>query len=182
MQKIAQIVLEGCSLKHVYRNGYRFIGAGRESVAEHVYSTGFIAFIMSELKPQVNAGRLLAMCMIHDLPEARMGDLDYLQKKYVSANESQAIEDATGKLPFGDNIKGLLTEFNKSETLEAKLAHDADQLALIADLKMLDAAGYQKPQTWIPHIKERLKTDLGLQIADALLACEPDSWWKELLY
>ncbi len=35
------------------------------------------------------------MCLFHDLPEARIGDLNYVNKKYVQANEEKAIADAT---------------------------------------------------------------------------------------
>jgi putative hydrolase of HD superfamily len=180
MKRIAELILEGCFLKQVPRSGYQFLGAGCESVAEHVYCTIFIAFIMSQLEPKANAGKLLSMCLVHDLPETRTGDLNYVQKKYVQPDETKAIADAVQGLPFGKNIIDLITEFNIGKTLEAQLAHDADQLSLIVDLKSLHDLGYQSPQSWLPHVRERLKTETGKQLAEAVLEETRDGWWRKL--
>jgi putative hydrolases of HD superfamily len=179
-QRIAELMLEGCFLKHIPRSGYQFLGTGRESVAEHVYQTTFIAFLMSRLAPLVNTERLLAMCLLHDLPEARTGDLNYVQKAYVNADEAKALADSARDLPFAVDITDLLAEFKDGRSLEAQLARDADQLALMVDLKSLHDIGYQTPRTWLPNVQERLQTDIGRQLADALLGMNWDSWWRKL--
>ncbi len=180
--RIAELMLEGCFLKHIPRSGYQFLGVGRESVAEHVYQTTFIAFLMSRLTPLVDAGRLISMCLLHDLPEARTGDLNYVQKVYVRADESKALDDSTQDTPFADDITDLISEFKAGESLESQLAHDADQLALMVDLKSLNDIGYQPPQAWLPNVQERLKTPVGKQLAEALLGVNLDSWWRKLFY
>ena len=91
MKRIVELIMEAGFLKHLPRSGYQFLGAGRESVAEHVYTTTFIAFVLSFLDTQVDARRLISMCLVHDLPEARTGDLNYVQKHYVQANETEAL-------------------------------------------------------------------------------------------
>ncbi len=173
-------MMEACFLKHIPRSGYQFLGAGRESVAEHVYSTTFIAFILSLLEPQVDSQRLITMCLVHDLPETRTGDLNYVQKHYLEKDEARALADTLQDLPFGHHIDALITEFNTNVTLEAQLAHDADQLALIIDLKSLKDVGYQTPQTWLPHVEKRLKTKVGQQLAKAVLTEEWDGWWRKI--
>jgi putative hydrolase of HD superfamily len=77
-------------------------------------------------------------------------------------------------------MKNIITEYNAGQTLESQLAHDADQLALIIDLKSLKDVGHQTPQTWLPHVRKRLKTPLGQQLADALLNEDWDGWWRKL--
>ena len=180
MQRVAELILEGCFLKQVPRSGYQFLGAGKESVAEHVFSTIFIAYIMSQLEPEADSRKLMAMCLVHDLPEARIGDLNYVQKKYLAADETSALSHCLEGLTFGDAIKDLLEEFNTGSSLEARLARDADQLALLTDLKVLQGVGYTTPQSWLPHVKARLKTKIGKQLAQALSNIPHDGWWRKL--
>lgn len=182
MERLAHFIFEALFLKHVQRSGYQFLGAGRESVAEHVYAAAIIGFILSKLEPRANTERLLCMCLFHDLPEARIGDLNYVQKRYVHPDESSALTDATIDLPFGSQIEALLEEFNTAESLEAQLAHDADQMALMADLKQLRDLGYQTPQQWLPHIEKRLRTKTARQLAEALLTAPRDEWWLKIFY
>lgn len=180
MERIARFIFEALFLKHIQRSGYQFLGAGRESVAEHVYATTMIAFILSKLEPMADAQRLISMCLVHDLPEARMGDLNYVQKRYVAADESAAISDACQDLPFSNDIGPLLAEFNAGRTLEAQLARDADQLALIVDLKSLNDLGYDTPQKWLPHVIDRLVTQTTKDLAKALMDTPHDDWWLTL--
>jgi putative hydrolase of HD superfamily len=180
MKRIAELILEAGFLKHLPRSGYQFLGAGRESVAEHVYSATFIAFVFSLLKPDLDAHRLITMCLVHDLPESRLGDLNYVQKQYLQGDEPKAIADALKDIAFGDDVKALIEEFNAGRTAEAQLARDADQLALLLDLKSLHDVGYRTPEGWMPHVQQRLKTKLAQQLAEALLAESWDGWWRKL--
>lgn len=177
MERIANFLFEARMLKALPRSGYQFLGNGRESVAEHSYITTMIAFVMAQLNPAADTPRLLGMCLMHDLPEARTGDLNYVQKGYVEAKEHQALADAVAGLSFGPAIGGLLAEFNANQTLEARLAHDADQLAFILDLKALADVGYRTPDKWLAHVVKRLQTDTGKALADAILRTDWDEWW-----
>lgn len=179
MEAIANLLFEARSLRTLPRSGYQFLGAGRESVAEHSFSITFIAYVLSRLVPEANGHKIMAMCLVHDLPEARIGDLNYVQKLYVEANEPAAIEDLTARLPFGDEFKSLIDEFNQGASLEARLARDADQIAFILELKDLSDLGYVPPGTWIPAIRRRLQTEIGQRLTKAILATERDAWWRD---
>ena len=177
MQKIADLLFEAKILKEIPRSGYHFLGAGKESVAEHSFSTTFIAYVMSQLEPDVDALKLISMCLIHDLPETRVGDLNTVHKQYVTADETKALEDATRGLAFGQNLTSLMHEYNEGISKEARLAHDADQLALILELKDLMDIGYRPPNSWIENVIERVKTKTGKSIAHAVMETNRDSWW-----
>ncbi|MFP4346658.1 MAG: HD domain-containing protein [Thermodesulfobacteriota bacterium] len=177
MKKIAHLFFEARMLKEIPRSGYHFLGAGRESVAEHSFMITFIAFAMAEMEPTADGGRLISMCLIHDLPEARTGDLNYVQKNYVSSDEKKAVEDATRDIPFGGVITDLIREYNEAATLEARLAHDADQIAFILDLKALADIGHEPPRKWLPPVLTRLKTQTGQRLAQSIMETEWDSWW-----
>ena len=93
MKNIINLLFEARKLKDIPRSGYHFLEAGKETVAEHSFMTAFIAFVLARTHPDIDANRLVQMCLIHDLPEARTGDLNYVQKKYVSADENRALGD-----------------------------------------------------------------------------------------
>lgn len=179
MKRIAQLLFEARSLKRLPRSGYQFLGTGQESVAEHSFATTFIAYVLSNMVPGVDAHKLITMCLVHDLPEARIGDLNYVQKFYIQADEGAAVDEMTNDLPFGDELKALIDEFNLGESLEACLAHDADQLAFLVELKDLADLGYAAPPTWIPNVHKRLRTDIGRSIADTILTTPSDMWWRQ---
>jgi putative hydrolase of HD superfamily len=117
------------------------------------------------------------MCLVHDLAEARTGDLNTVQKTYVTADEVKALEDTTRLLPFGSSITKLIKEFNANHSIEAQLAHDADQLALVLELKYLSDIGYAPPDTWLPPVLNRIKTEVAIKIAQSIMETHRDDWW-----
>lgn len=178
MKNIANLLFEAKILKEIPRSGYHFLGVGKESVAEHSFCTAFIGFVMSQMEPEADALKLITMCLIHDLPEARVGDLNTVHKQYVSADEDRAIQDATRGILFGRNLQDILQEYNAGCSKEAQLAHDADQLALILELKDLKDTGYQPPESWIDPVIDRVQTELGKKIMRAVMDTKRDEWWR----
>jgi putative hydrolase of HD superfamily len=180
MDRTAEFLFETMLLKRVHRTGYQFLGPGDESVAEHPFAVMCIAWTLARLTPAADTGRLLAMCLVHDMPEARMGDLNSVQKQYVAADERRAVKHMTRDLPFGADIRELIDEFNTGASLEARLAKDADQLAFLLDLKSLSDMGYAAPDKWAGHVSRRLRTDAGMELAESISSTEWDSWWLKL--
>ncbi|MCP4690690.1 MAG: HD domain-containing protein [Desulfobacterales bacterium] len=181
MKQIAKLLYEARMLKEIPRSGYGFLGAGKESVAEHTFITSFIACIMSRLAPEVDPLKLITMCLVHDMAEARTGDLNTVQKKYVVADEGRAISDAERESGLGGFMSDLLREFREGETPEARLANDADQLSFILDLKVLAEIGYRPPRKWLPAVVDRLKTETGREICEGVMETGWDEWWRENL-
>ncbi len=179
MKPIADLLFEARMLKNIPRSGFQFLGSGRESVAEHAYSTTFIAYVMAQLRPEVDALKLICLCLVHDLPEARIGDMNSVQKVYVRTNEPRAVADATRDLPFAPRLAALAAEYREARSPEALLAHDADQIALILELKDLIDIGYEPPKQWLPHVLARLRTETGKAIGAAVIATHRDAWWWE---
>lgn len=175
--KIIDLLFEANMLTRLPRSGYQFLGAGKESVAEHSFMTAFICFAMAEMEPEVDGKKLLSMALVHDFAEARTGDLNYVQRQYVTAREDLALSDVAKDFPLGREIEILVAEFNQGETLEARLAKDADQLAFVLELKKLQDIGVKTPEKWLPHVLERLKTKTGCQLAENLLGANWDDWW-----
>ncbi|MCP3898542.1 MAG: HD domain-containing protein [Desulfobacteraceae bacterium] len=179
MKKIADFLFEGSILKDLPRAGYHFLGSGKENVAEHSFVTALIAFTMSRIEPGIDREKIITMALLHDLGEARTGDLNYVQQKYVDVNEKKVLTDLISGLTFGEDIAKLINEFNECKTKEAKLANDADQLSFILELKKLQDTGAKSPEKWISIVTKRLKTDTGKKIAKGIVSTNWDNWWTD---
>ncbi|MEE4358929.1 MAG: HD domain-containing protein [Desulfococcaceae bacterium] len=179
MCSIAKFLFEARMLKEIPRSGYHFLGSGRESVAEHSFMITLIAYAMAEIRPETDALKLLRMCLLHDLPEARTGDLNYVQKQYVTAREQKAVEDSTRDIPFGTSVAALIREFNEGKSLESRLAKDADQIAFILDLKALSDIGHRPPRKWLPIVLGRIQTRTGKYLCEQIMETGWDAWWME---
>jgi putative hydrolases of HD superfamily len=177
MEEIANFLFEVGMLNKTPRTGFRFLGSGKESVAEHILRTLFIGYSLCKLDPAADELKVLRMCLVHDLPEARTGDQNYMYKKYVTVDEEKAVRELTENLPFGAEIESVIGEFNEKKTREALLAHDADQLALILQLKEYGDLGNQYSQEWLNFAVRRLCTDQGRKLADTILQTDWTQWW-----
>ncbi len=177
MKNIANFLFEAGMLKRTPRSGFQFLGTGAESVAEHIFRTTYIGYALGKLAPGANVDRMIKMCLFHDLPEARTGDLNYVNKKYVQADEKKAVEDLAQTLPFGGEIRKLVGEFIEGKTEEAKLARDADQLEMILALKEYKDLGNKYADEWLEFSLKRLQTETGKQLARVILETDSSLWW-----
>jgi putative hydrolase of HD superfamily len=177
VENIVDFIFEVGMLKKTPRTGFQFLGTGCESVAEHLLRTVFIGYALCKLEPGVDENRVIKMCLFHDLPEARTGDMNYVNKKYVTVHEGKAVEELTEGLFFGGEIKSAIDEFNEKDTRESMLAHDADQLALIYQLKELGDLGNKYSKEWIDFAVRRLYTDTAKGMAEEVLKTDSSQWW-----
>jgi len=164
-------------LQRTPRSGFQFLGSGGESVAEHTFLVVFVAYALAQMEVDIDEGRLLKMCLFHDLPEARTGDMNYVNKKYVHVNEASAVRDATDSLPFGGDISLLISEYNEKVSKEAQIAHDADQIALLLRLKECKDIGNRYSDEWIEYVERRLVTTVGKRLTKAILEINSSDWW-----
>jgi putative hydrolase of HD superfamily len=177
MKNIANFLFEAGMLKRTPRTGFQFLGSGAESVAEHIFRTVYIGYTLGKLSKTTDTDRIIKMCLFHDLPEARTGDLNYVNKKYVTAHVDKAVDDLAATVPFGDEIRDLLDEFERGETIEAKLAHDADQLELILALKEYKDLGNKYADEWLDFAIKRLKTEVARELSQTILETDSSLWW-----
>ncbi|OEU56906.1 MAG: phosphohydrolase [Desulfuromonadales bacterium C00003096] len=177
MKSLANFFFEVGMLKRTPRSGFQFLGSGSESVAEHSYRAAIIGFTLARLDDQADVGRVLQLCLFHDIPEARTGDLNYVNKKYVKVDEQAAVDDLAATLPFGDDYRALVAEFSEQQSREAQLAHDADQLEMILALKEYKDLGNRYADEWYPFSVRRLKTDTAKRLAESIWSTDSSRWW-----
>ncbi len=177
MKSLANFFFEVGMLKRTPRTGFQFLGSGAQSVAEHSFRTAIIGYTLARMDGAVDVGRVVQLCLFHDVPEARIGDLNYVAKKYVQADERRAVEDLARTLPFGDEYRETWEEFAGGESREAQLAHDADQLEMILALKEYKDVGNQYADEWYPFSVRRLRTDLARRLAETIWMTDSSRWW-----
>ncbi len=177
MDGIVDFLFEVGILNELPRSGCHFLGVTKQNVAEHSFRIAVIAYCLAKLAPDADEGRLVKMCLLHDIVEARTGDMNYVQKKYVKVDEDKALRDQAARLPFGDDYIALVEEFNAAQTREAQLAKDADQLELMLVLKRTSDLGNKDADKWMPFATPRLRTEEGKKLGAKILSTASDRWW-----
>jgi putative hydrolase of HD superfamily len=177
MDRIADFLFEVGMLNKTPRTGYQFLGSGKESVAEHILRTLFVGYTLCKMDNTLDENRVLKMCLFHDLPEARTGDMNYVNKKYVDVDEEKAVRELTEGISFGNEIKEAIDEFNKKETRESQIAMDADQLALLLQLKEYGDLGNKYAEEWINYALKRLNTTTAKELVAKILGTDFSHWW-----
>lgn len=177
MKRIVDFLFEVGMLKKTARTGYQFLGSGSESVAEHSFRTTIIGYALASMEPDLDIDKVVLMCLFHDLPEARTGDHNYVNKRYVKADEEKALLDQLKDLGFGPDIIARIKEFNAADTPEARLSKDADQLDLILALKEQLDLGNHNAKEWISFAVKRLLTDNAKKMAQEIMGTHSADWW-----
>jgi len=177
MKNIVNFLFEIGILKKTPRSGYQFLGTGNESVAEHSFRVAVIAYLLAKNEPKADMQKVVLMSLFHDFHEARTGDHNYVNKRYVTVNENKAVNDLARKLSFGQEIVSLIDEFNSRKTLEAQLSQDADQLDFILELKRQQDLGNISAAEWLKYSAKRLITDFAKTLADEIVTTDSSDWW-----
>ena len=177
MKRVVEFLFEVGMLKKTPRTGYQFLGSGKESVADHSFRTSVIGYVLANQEPEADLNKVVLMCLFHDFPETRTGDHNYVNKRYVKADEKGALRDQVKALPFADEVIALTNEFNEDITLEAQLAKDADQLDLILELKEQLDFGNPNAADWLNFAVKRLFTENARNMARKILETDSTNWW-----
>jgi putative hydrolase of HD superfamily len=179
MKDLINFLFEVGMLKKTPRTGYQFLGSGKESVAEHSFRMALIGYLLSLQEPKADAMKTTLMCLFHDLHEARTGDHNYVNKRYVQIDEDKAVQDLAKGLPIRDEIVSLTREFNEGKSLEACISRDADQLDLILSLKEEQDLGNAYAREWLRYAVKRLQTESARKMAQEILETDSTEWWFE---
>lgn len=128
--------------RHCYTSGGR-----RESVAEHSWRAALMAMLMADEFPGVDIGRVIRMCLIHDLGEAVTGDIPTFRKTDADrAVEGREVDALIGGLPapWPERLGALFQEMEALETPEARLYKAIDRMEAIQQ------HNESAVETWLP--------------------------------
>jgi putative hydrolases of HD superfamily len=129
-------------LKRTQRTGWVDVGVYQpESVADHTFRTAFLCMLYADME-DLDSLKLLKMALIHDLPEAIIGDLMPSQKTAeTKENEETAINQILSLLPETqrENYLEVWREYQEGKTREAKAVRQLEKIEMA-----LQAKEYQK--------------------------------------
>lgn len=135
IQSMYKLILEINNLKLIFRNTTTCPDR-KESTAEHSWSVSMITLIlMDEIKKefcQIDELKTIKLSLIHDIVEIYAGDVmafDTEARKNQEKVETEALKKLMAVYPeFGQQLHDLWHEFEKKESLEAKIAKAADAI------------------------------------------------------
>lgn len=174
---IVDFLFETGILAKTPRSGFHFLGSGEQSVAEHVNRVGYIGYALAKMRGGVDVGKVLQMCLFHDIAETRISDLNYVHQKYTERKEEAAVSDLTASLPFGAEMTATIHEYEERQSPESLLAKDADSLEFIMSLKEQVDIGNERARSWLPSAIKRLKTPEAQALAERIEKTDSDRWW-----
>ncbi len=175
-ERLADFIYEVGMLRHTPRSGYAFLGTGHESVAEHSHRVAVLGFALA-MRAGADVARTVFMCLFHDLPEARTGDFNYVNKLYNTTDHRLALTHASQDTGLQEQLLSYWDELERNMTLEAQLAHDADQLDLIFNLKQEQEKGNVFAQKWLESALKRIHTSIAKELANAAICTPSHNWW-----
>jgi putative hydrolase of HD superfamily len=134
-------------LKQTERTGWVEVGVYQpESVADHTFRTAFLCMLYADME-DLDPLKLLRMALIHDLPEAILGDLTPKQKNAkTKENEETAISHILRLLPKKqkENYLAVWKEYQEGETREAQAVRQLEKIEMALQAKEYEKLGAPK--------------------------------------
>jgi putative hydrolase of HD superfamily len=146
-------------LKKISRSGWIEVGVSQpESVADHSFRTAFLCMLYSEMEG-LDPLKLLRMALIHDLPEAVIGDLMPSQKTaQTKEEEKKAIHKILSLLPkkLMEKYLEVWNEYEEGKTREAIAVRQLEkiEMALQAKEYMTSGSGKKSLERFIKSAEE----------------------------
>jgi putative hydrolases of HD superfamily len=150
-----------------------------DNISSHSYRVTIIGWFLAKLE-KADPYKVVIMCLFHDTSEARTGDQNWINKKYVKAFNLEATQDQLSQIFSGQELLNFSSEYEKRATLEAKLAKDADLLDQILLLKEYSWQGNQEAADWLKDNQQvkRLISPSAKHLAKEILTQKPSDWWS----
>jgi 5'-deoxynucleotidase YfbR-like HD superfamily hydrolase len=175
----ARFLFEMGLLKRARRTGWWIAGIkDPETIAEHSFRTAILGTVLAAMEG-ADAARVALLCLFHDTQETRVGDIPHIGRRYLTAadNESVTAEQVADCPPaVADAIRSAVAEYERGETIEAVVAHDADKLECLIQAVEYREQGSGNVQQWIDNSKAKLKTNSAVQVAEAVVAMGSLGW------
>ncbi len=146
-------LLELQRLKRLDRTGWTLRGLpnGTESVAAHSFGVSVTAMMLAdEMKAHglsIDVARVLRMALLHDWAETRVGDMSKTATTYFGPEvrkkaELRAFVDIVNNAGAGKSeYEKLYEDYEKRNSLEARLVKAADVIDLLVEALALERAG-----------------------------------------
>lgn len=141
-----------------------------ESIADHSFGVALVAmFLLDAARAdglEVDGERTLRMALVHDAPEARMGDVPMPVKSSALDHALSAVEAQLVSALLGESSRALWDELEAAQTVGARIVRVADKAHMLLKALVYERQGrgqleefWRNPKTFDSR---------GLAAADAL--------------
>lgn len=181
--KILYLIQQAGSLMLMPRSHNRSLGTTYDTVASHSFHTAIIAYCIARMEKlsQEDAMKAMVMGLLHDLAEARTGDMDFISKNYVKVDEMSAIQQQFADIEFGGDLYKILIEYEERKSKVAQCAKDADSVEQIYQEWVLSWQGNQLAKQWFEgeftHRLPYLHTESAKSLVLSMKDSNPNKWW-----
>lgn len=188
LQKLTSFFYEVGSLRRVLRAHQQTLLAhdSSDNIASHSFRAAFIGYFLAK-EIGADANKVLKMCLLHDLEEARTNDHNWVHKRYVKVFDDEIRKEQFDDLPGVGEFLELSHEYEKRKSLEARIAKDADLLDQVFLLKEYAWQGNREAADWLKlnqkggnQQEKQMLTKLAKQIARETKRQKPSFWWMNL--
>lgn len=167
-----ELLYEIGAFRHVRRMWERFLNPDFQNNVEHSFRVAWIALVLAKQEKTGDHEKILKLALLHDLPESRCGDVDYVARQYTKRNETMAVEDIFKGTSLETEAPVLFAEYKKKESIEAKIVKDADSLDVELELQEQGARGHSIHKIWQRDRKSTVYLHLNTKSAQKL--------WKDI--
>lgn len=188
LKRTAQFLFEVGTMRKIIRMHRQLLLTDdlSDNIATHSFRVAIIGFILAKMEG-VNAEKVMLMCLLHDMPESRSNDHNWVHKRYTAEDEPKIVEEQLGELPFNDFFD-LAKEYLIRQSQEAIVAKDADILDQILLLREYAWQGNKEAVLWLEGKRQKqdynylkyLKTPSGKELGKSIYTEDPSSWWRKL--
>jgi putative hydrolases of HD superfamily len=147
LKRDVSLLYEIGSLRFIDRTWKQFF-PNPQNLAEHHFRVAWIALTLARMEGVTNTDKILKMALVHDISESRTGDVNYLQRQYVTRDEKKGIKDMLSETVLEDEFYALWKEYEERKSIEAKIVKDADNLDPDFELQESKARGFPDIPDW----------------------------------
>ncbi|MEZ0346604.1 MAG: HD family hydrolase [Infirmifilum sp.] len=125
-------------------------GSFAETVSQHSWETGIIAFIIADRASKkgvkVNPYRAATIGLLHDLLEGVVGDIPKYTSRLIGELKKSFEKTALEELQLDASLKQVIVEWLQGDTVESRIARIADALSTYVQAIRYVSIGYRKAE------------------------------------
>jgi len=179
LKRDLELLYEIGSLRFIQRTWVQFLNPHVQNLAEHHLRVTWIALVLAKREGVKNIEKIMKMALIHDIPESRTGDLNYLQRQYTKRNQKMGISDMLADTALNDLV-ALWEEYENQKSSEAKIVKDADILDVDFEIQEQKVQGHTVGNDWKGHrryvAKNVLYTNTAKKLWQKMQKSNPHNW------
>jgi len=157
-----------------------------DTIASHSYRVALIGWHLAKMEG-VDPYKVVMMCLLHDVGEARTGDHNWVHKRYIKIFDEEVMKEQLGDLPHKE-IFDFAKEYHERKSKESIVAKHADILDQVLLLREYEWQGNKEAPDWLQGrpkdgIEHKLKSvtlPSARKLGEEMMKTAPSQWWAKL--